>query len=257
LESADTNLFSLLNKTFLVTGGTRGIGRAISLRFARAGARVIANYLRNQRAAEELKAIAASEGLDLVLCRADLSTERGLDNVNACLQEGSPRIDGLVHCAATGVHRRLEELSDRHYDWVMNLNVRAFFNLVKLLLGRFRKGSSIVAVSSWGAQRALPYYSLVGSSKGALEALARHLATELAQRGIRVNILTAGAVRTDVWNAMPDSEVRLAEAERRTPTGRLVSVEEVAWGAQFLCSEAASGLVGHSLVIDGGAGIVA
>jgi len=97
----------------------------------------------------------------------------------------------------------------------------------------------------------------VGASKGGLEALARHFAAELAPRGIRVNILTAGAVLTDAWKAMPDSEARLLETVRRTPAGRLATAEEVAYGAQFLCSEAAAGMIGHTLVIDGGTGIVA
>ena len=114
-----------------------------------------------------------------------------------------------------------------------------------------------MAVSSWGALRAFPCYSLVGSSKGALDALARHLAVELAPRGIRVNILTAGAVLTDAWQAVPNSEARLAETIRRTPAGRLVTAEEVAYGAQFLCSDAAAGIIGHTLVIDGGTGIMA
>ena len=98
---------------------------------------------------------------------------------------------------------------------------------------------------------------MVGASKGALEALARHLAVELAPRGIRVNILTAGAVLTDAWKAMPDSESRIAETIRRTPAGRLVTAEQVAYGAQFLCSDAASGIIGQTLVIDNGIGIVA
>jgi NAD(P)-dependent dehydrogenase (short-subunit alcohol dehydrogenase family) len=256
-DSVSTNLFSLQCKTFLITGGTRGIGRAISMQFARSGARVIASYLRNEKAAEQLKSAAEADGLEILLCRADLSTPRGLEQLNACLEVQGLRLDGLVHCAATGVHRALEELTERHFDWVMNLNSRAFFNLVKLLLARFNAGSAIVAVSSWGALRALPYYTLVGTSKGALEALARHLAAELAPRGIRVNILVPGTVRTDVWDALPDSEGRLAEAARRTPAGRLVTVEEVACGAHYLCSAAARGVVGQTLVIDVGAGIVA
>lgn len=137
------------------------------------------------------------------------------------------------------------------------MNVRTFFRLIKLLLPRFTQGSTVVAISSWGALRALPSYSLVGSSKGALEALARHLAVELAPRGIRVNILTAGAVLTDAWKAMPNSEDRIAETTRRTPAGRLVTAEEVAYAAQFLCSDASAGIIGHTLVIDGGAGVVA
>jgi enoyl-[acyl-carrier protein] reductase III len=155
------------------------------------------------------------------------------------------------------VHRVFSELNTRHFDWTFSLNVRAFFELTKALLNRFAERSSVLAVSSMGAQRALPYYSLIGSSKGALEALARHLAVELAPRGIRVNILVPGTVATDAWKAMPQGEDRIAAATSRTPIGRLVTPEEVAWAAQFLCSEAGTGIVGHALVVDGGAGIVA
>jgi enoyl-[acyl-carrier protein] reductase III len=250
------NLFSLSKKTILVTGGTRGIGQAISLRFARAGATVVANYLRNEEAVGHLKTVAAQEHLAISFCRADLTSERGLEQLERSLQEWGSHLSGLVYCAATGIHRPLEGLTERHFDWIFNLNVRAFFKLTKLLTPRFSEGSSIVAVSSWGALRVLPYYSLVGSSKGALEALARHLAVELAPLGIRVNILTAGAVLTDAWKAIPNSETRIAEAIRRTPAGRLVTAEEVAYGAQFLCSDAASGIVGHTLVLDGGTGIM-
>ncbi len=257
MSTSGNNLFSLCNKTILITGGTGGIGQAISLRFARAGATVIANYLRNEKAAEQLKAIAAEEGLAIALCRADLTNERGLEQLDRSLQELGPNLSGLVHCAATGVHRPIEELTERHFDWTFDLNVRAFFKLIKLLTARFSRGSSIMAVSSWGSVRAFPYYSLVGSSKGALEALARHLAVELAPRGIRVNILTAGAVLTDAWKAMPNREERIAETIRRSPTGRLTTAEEVAYGAQFLCSDAAAGVIGQTLVVDNGTGIMA
>ena len=257
MSASGNDLFSLSHKTILITGGTRGIGQAISLRFARAGATVIANYLRDEKAAEHLKAIAMEEGLTLALCRADLTNQRGLEQVERSLQEQGSSLSGLVHCAATGVHHPIEELTERQFDWTFNLNVRAFFKLIKLLMPRFSKGSSIVAVSSWGALRALPCYSLVGSSKGALEALARHLAAELAPRGIRVNILTAGAVLTDAWKAVPNSEARIAESIRRTPAGRLATVEEVAYGAQFLCSDAAAAIIGHTLVLDNGMGIMA
>jgi NAD(P)-dependent dehydrogenase (short-subunit alcohol dehydrogenase family) len=253
----ETCLLSLRNKTILVAGGTRGIGRAISLRFARAGCKVIASYLRNEQSAGQLKAMAAEERLEISLCRADLSTDKGLEQINRFLEENGPQLSGLVYCAATGIHRSIDEATERHLDWTFNLNVRAFFKLIKLIKARLIVGSSVVVLSSWGATRALPYYSLVGSSKGALDALARHLAVELAPSGIRVNILTAGAVLTDAWKAMPNSETRIAETEHRTPLGRLVTADEVAYGAQFLCSDASSGIVGHTLIIDGGSGIVA
>jgi NAD(P)-dependent dehydrogenase (short-subunit alcohol dehydrogenase family) len=139
----------------------------------------------------------------------------------------------------------------------MGLNVGAFFDLVKLLLPKFGHGSSIIAVSSPGAARAVPAYTVVGASKGALEALARHLAVELAPRGIRVNIVAPGAVATEVWKAIPDGAAKLAEAGKRSPLGRLVTPDEVAQAAQFLCSPAASGINAQTLTIDGGSGIAA
>jgi NAD(P)-dependent dehydrogenase (short-subunit alcohol dehydrogenase family) len=257
MSETGSDLFSLPNKAFLITGGTRGIGKAISLRFARAGATVIANYLRNEDAAAQLISIATKEGLAITLCRADLTKQEGLEKLSGSIPAREPLLSGLIHCAATGVHRPIEELTERHLDWTFDLNVRVFFKLVRLLLPHFSEGSSILALSSWGALRALPSYSLVGASKGALEALARHFAAELAPRGIRVNILTAGTVLTDVWKALPDAEARIANTIRRTPAGRLVTVDEVACAAQFLCSDAAAGIIGQTLVIDGGIGIMA
>ncbi len=245
-----------LSGRILVTGGTRGIGRAISLRFARAGASVTANYLRNQKAADELKATSEREGLPIQLCRADLTTPQGLEEIEKSIHDAGGSLSGLVHCAATGVHRTFLELTARHFDWTFSLNVRAFFLLVKALMNRFSERSSVVALSSPGALRALPYYSLVGASKGALEALARHLALELAPRGIRVNILAPGTVETEVWKTLPEGEDRVAAAMHRAPIQRLVTPEEVAWAAQFLCSEASKGIIGQTLVVDGGAGIL-
>jgi NAD(P)-dependent dehydrogenase (short-subunit alcohol dehydrogenase family) len=244
-----------LSGAFFVTGGTRGIGRAISLEFARAGAHVIANYLRNETAAGELKAQASAENIHLDLCRADLTTPVGLQHAAAAVEQAGLPLCGLVHCAAIGAHRPFAELTVRHLDWTMALNVRSFFELVKLLLPRFVAGASIVALSSPGASRAVPDYAVVGASKGALESLARHLAVELAPRGVRTNIVAPGAVATDAWKAIPGGEAKLAEAARRSPLGRLVTPEDVARVAQFLCSPAAAGLNGQTLVVDGGAGI--
>ncbi|HLZ34947.1 MAG TPA: SDR family oxidoreductase [Nitrospira sp.] len=247
--------FSIEGKNLLVTGGTRGIGRAVSLQFARAGARVIANYVRGQQSADNLLAQAQQEQLHLTLCRADLTIPKGLDSVEEVVTGLTGGLHGLVYCAATGVHKSFDELTLRHYDWTFALNVRAFFDLVKRLLPRFASDASIVAVSSQGALRVVPAYSVVGASKGALEALARHLAVELAPRGIRVNIVCPGAVATEAWTSIPQVQERLAELTKRTPIGRLVAPEDVAQAAQFLCSDAARTIIGHTLVIDGGAGL--
>jgi enoyl-[acyl-carrier protein] reductase III len=251
------DVFSLVGKRFLITGGTRGIGRAISLQFARSGAVVLANYVRDEKAAKALKEEAEANRLSIEICRADLTSGKGMERLDAFVKEHGDVLSGLVHCAATGVQRPHSELTDRHFEWVFSLNVKAFLNLIRMLTPRFSRGASVVAVSSQGALFAVPYYSLVGASKGALESLARHLAAELAPRGVRVNILSPGSVFTDAWKAMPESESRLAEAGQRTPLGRLVNLNEIAQAAQFLCSDASSGIVGHTLVVDGGARIVA
>jgi enoyl-[acyl-carrier protein] reductase III len=246
----------LEGRTILVTGGTRGIGRAISVLFARAGADVIANYVRNEDKANELADYANDEGLPIVTLRADLSSAKGMGAVEEAVESSSARPLSIVHCAATGVHRSFDELTARHLDFTMALNVRAFFELVRTLSPSLEEGSTIVAVSSEGAVRAVPAYTTVGTSKGALESLARHLAAELAPRGVRVNILSPGSVPTDAWQAFPDGEKRLAAEVERTPIGRLVTLEEVAQAALFLSSPASSGLVGHTLVVDGGKRIV-
>ena len=249
------NIFSLSDMQFLVTGGTRGIGRAISVQFARAGASVIANYVRDVKSAEKLQDEAAAENLIVDLCRADLTSPKGLERLADCLNKFD-KLDGLVHCAATGVHKTLEDLTVRHLDWTFSLNVRAFFEVVQMIRSKLGPGSSILAVSSMGAARAVPSYSVIGSSKGALEAFARNISVELAEKGIRVNILRPGTVLTDSWNSMPDADARLEQAKNRSPIKRLVTAEEVAIAAQFLCSNAAVAIVGHTLVVDGGIGIV-
>lgn len=242
-------IFAVSGRRVLITGGTRGIGRAIAAQLARAGADVVAGYVRDDDAAGSLVAELSAEGKRITVCRADVTTESGAQRI---LESLDGPLSGFVHCAATGVHRPLDELTLRHWDFTFALNVRAFFGLVKSLLPKLESGTSIVAVSSEGAVHAFPDYTLVGATKGGLEALCRHLAIELAPRGIRVNVLSPGSVVTDAWAAFPDRDARMRAALERSPRGRLTTVEEVAYAAQFLCSDASAGLNGHTLVVDGG-----
>jgi NAD(P)-dependent dehydrogenase (short-subunit alcohol dehydrogenase family) len=246
-----------LRGLFVVTGGTRGIGRSIATQFSRAGAHVIANFLRNEAAANSLKSIAEQESLSLEILRGDVTTPDGLSCIEARVKELSLPLKGIVHCAATGVHRTIDKMSGRHLEWTFALNVRALFDLVQRLLPRFDRCASILAISSLGATRAIPNYTAVAASKGALEAVIRHFAAELAPCGIRANVLTPGAVATEAWKGIPDADARLADAVARSPIGRLVTVEELALCAQFLCSPAASGINGQALVVDGGSSMLA
>lgn len=252
-QPMDTDAFSLRGRRALVVGGTRGIGRAIVCRFAAAGAAVLANYVRNDAAAREVADLAASAGWSLQVVRADAASDKGRDALLAAVAEQFADVSVFVFAAASGVHRPCTEASGRHFDFTYGLNVRAFLLLAAALAPRLADDASIIALSSEGAMHAMSNYGLVGSSKAALEALCRQLAVELAPRGIRVNVLSPGSVRTDAWQALPDAERRLAEAERQTPCGRLTTLDEVAHVAQFLASYASSGVSGHTLVVDGGA----
>jgi len=236
-----------------VTGGSRGIGRAIALRFARDGARRVAiGYLRNDRAAEETAEELRALGAEPVLVRGNITSERVLGEVAAL----GP-LDVLVHNAATGVIRPALETEDKHWDWTINANARALLQLARAAAPHMPEGSSIVGVSSLGSIRVLGNYTLVGVSKAALEALVRYLAVELAPRKIRVNAVSAGVVETGALEHFPNREEMISAGLKRTPAGRLVEPGDVADAVMFLCSPEAAMVCGHTLIVDGGFSLLA
>jgi enoyl-[acyl-carrier protein] reductase III len=230
-----------------VTGGSRGIGKAIALHFARAGAsRVAIGYLRSDAAAEETASELRALGSEPVLVRGNVSSERVLEEVSAL-----GRLDVLVHNAATGVIRPALETEDKHWDWTMSANARALLALARVAAPSMEPGASIVAISSLGSHRVLDNYTLVGTSKAALEALVRYLAVELAPRGIRVNAVSGGVVDTGALEHFPNKEEMLRFGSDN-PAGRLVRPEDIAEAVAFLCSSGAEMVRGQTLIVDGG-----
>lgn len=231
----------------LVTGGSRGIGRAIALRFARLGAaRVAIGYLRSDSAAEETAAALRDLGVEPVLVRGNVSSERVAREV----AELGP-LDALVHNAATGVIRPALETEDKHWDWTHAANARALLSLARVAAPQMPPGASIVALSSLGAQRVLENYVLVGTSKAALEALVRYLAVELGPRGIRVNAVSGGVVETGALEHFPNRD-EMRSLGGRNAAGRMVTPEDLAAAVTFLCSSDAEMIRGQTLVVDGG-----
>ena len=239
---------SMVGGTVFVTGGSRGIGKAIALSFAELGAaRVAIGYLRNDKAAEATAEELRAKGAEPVLVRGNVTSERVL----AELAEAGP-YRAVVHNAATGVIRPALETEDKHWDWTLNANARALLSLARVAAPQMPKGSSIVGISSLGSTRVLEDYVLVGTSKAALESLVRYLAVELAARGIRVNAVSGGVVDTEALQYFPEKEQMLEWGEKRTPAGRLVTPDDIANAVIFLCSPEAEMIRGHVLVVDGG-----
>jgi enoyl-[acyl-carrier protein] reductase III len=243
-------------KKALVTGGTRGIGRAIALRLAEEGASLVLNYLDNDAAAEEALALVRAKNPDASLAKANLADA---DAAKALAEEAVRRlgrVDYVVHCAALGTFKRVLDLRVNQWDLSFDINVKSFLILVQRLAKHMPKGGSVVALSSSGASRAVPNYGAIGISKAALEALVRYLAAELAPGGIRVNAVSAGPVDTQSLASFPGHEEMKRELARRTPAGRLGRPEDLAGLVSFLLSPDAEWIVGQTLVADGGLSLV-
>jgi enoyl-[acyl-carrier protein] reductase III len=240
-------------RSVLVTGGTRGIGKAIALRLAREGAaRVALGYLRNDSAAEAAAEEVLGAGAEPILVRGNVASDKVVGEFASHGPYGA-----VVHNAATGVIRSALETEDKHWDWTLGANARALLSLARACAPEMEPGSSIVAISSLGAQRVLENYVLVGTSKAALESVVRYLAVELAPRGIRANAVSAGVVETEALEHFPNREEMLRGGRTRTPAGRLVEPDDVAGAVVFLCSPDAEMVRGHTLVVDGGYSLLA
>jgi enoyl-[acyl-carrier protein] reductase III len=244
---------TLEGRSVLVTGGTRGIGKAIALRLVGEGAaRVALGYLRNDSAAEGAAEEIRNAGAEPILVRGNVAAEK----VIAEFARHGPYA-AVVHNAATGVIRAALETEDKHWDWTLGTNARALLSLARACAPEMEAGSSIVAVSSLGSQRVLENYVLVGTSKAALESVVRYLAVELAPRDIRVNAVSAGVVETDALEHFPNREEMLRSGRARTPAGRLVEPDDVAGAVAYLCSADAEMVRGHTLIVDGGYSLLA
>jgi enoyl-[acyl-carrier protein] reductase III len=244
------------NKTVLVTGSGRGIGRAIALHFASLGADVVVNYFRNRISAEQTAAEISHLGRKSLVLKAHVGEIAAIKQMFDTIDEHFGGLDILVNNAASGYNRSVMEQKEKGWDWTMNINARAalFCSQHAVPLMVKRGGGCIVNISSPGSNRVLPDYVVVGASKAALESLTRYLAVELAPYKIVVNAVSPGIVATQAlehFSVMQDPG-HIERAAAATPAGRLTSLEDVAGVVAFLCSPAAEMIRGQILLVDGG-----
>ena len=241
-------------KKALVTGGSRGIGRAIAVALAKAGADVAVNYLRQKAPAAETVGAIEEHGVRGMAIKANVAHADGVQEIFGTMCEEFGGIDILVSNAASGVLRPYSELTPRHFDWTMDINAKAFLPLVQHAIPMMvaRGGGKVVAVSSLGSMRAIPNYLAVGASKAALESIVRHVAIESAGDNVNVNVVSAGTVDTDALKHFPNREEMLQTSLLRTPAGRLVTPLDVANTVLFLCSPYAEMIHGQTIIVDGG-----
>ena len=248
----------LRGKRALVTGASRGIGRAIALSLADVKVDVAINFFRHRAPAEAVAKEIEARGARALLVRGNVADEAHVLRMFDEIEAAWGGIDILISNAASGVLKPVSELTLHHFHWTMDINAGALLPLVQHLLHMPARGPrTVVAVSSLGAIRAIPNYTAVGASKAALESMVRHLAAELAPHGVRVNAVSAGTVDTDALKHFPNREQLLEESARRTPAGRMITPQDVANVVVFLCTEYASMIHGQTLVVDGGYSILA
>jgi enoyl-[acyl-carrier protein] reductase III len=243
---------TLHGRAALVTGAARGIGRAIALKLASAGADVAVNYYNSHAEAEALCTELRALGRRAIAVQGSVGVPDSVDEMFSALRGEFDRLDIVVSNAASGVLKPVLEMGLKHWRWCMETNALAVNLLAQRAVPMMQHGGGIIAMSSLGASRAMPDYGFIGASKAALESLVRSLAQELGPRGIRVNTVSAGVVDTDALAHFPNRAELLENFARRTPAGPVLRPEDVANAVYLLCLPEAAMINGHTLVVDGG-----
>lgn len=243
------------DKVAVVTGGSRGIGRAIALRLAEGGATVVVNYHRNEAAAAEVVDQIKANGGDALAVQADVSQVADAQALMAAAKKAFGSIDILVNNAGTTRDTLIMRMSEEDWDIVIDTNLKGTFNCIKAASRQMMRQRSgrIVNITSVAGLAGNAGQANYASAKAGIIGLTKTIAKELGSRGVTCNAVAPGFVYTDLTSSLPEELIQLAVD--RTPLGRTGTPEDTAAAVAFLVSDDASFITGQTLAVDGGLAI--
>jgi len=253
----------LKGKLAFISGGSRGIGKAIALKLADMGADVIINYYKNREKAEETVKEIEERGVKGFAIQGDFGKKEDIDKTFDYIKDNFGYLDIFVSNAVAsgrevvGGFAPFLRLKERGTRRIFDITVMGFIwasqRAVKLMEGRNGK---IIAISSTGTKDYMPNYAIHGAAKSALEALVRYLAVEMGEKGINVNTVSGGPIDTDAIRLFPNYEEIKDGTIKLTPLGRMGEPEDIAGVVGFLCTDDAKWIQGQTIVVDGGLSLV-
>ena len=242
----------LKDKTVIITGGTRGLGKELCLEFAKNGCNVIFTYSRSQTESKKVKLEIEKLGVTAKFFKLNLLSPENINQFCEIIKKENINFDFLINNAASGVMKNSIETTEKHWDWTMQVNVKGPWLLSKNLSKNINKKGKIINISSPGSTKVLNNYFSIGVSKAALESLTRYMAYDLAKDDISVNSISASLLETDAIKHFPNQEEIKSILSRKNPKQKKLIPNDVAKFAVSLCSEAGDMVIGQNILIDGG-----
>lgn len=244
----------MLDKSVIITGGSRGMGKCLAVKLGAQQARVVVNYRRDKEAALETVSEVEAAGGTAVAIQADVANTDAVESLVQQSVEHFGRIDVVVANAAASAFKPLSQIHGRHVEKTMSLTVQGFLDLVRISTPHMPRGGRVMAVSGWDSFRALPGHGLLGAAKAAMETIVKYLAIELAREGITAVGVCPGPIDTDSFRYYAgdawDDYARQWLAQ--TPSGAYPTPDEVADVMAYLISPQATAINGQTIVVDGG-----